>query len=101
MKVFLVLLALPLLCSCFSHSEDEYVLQAEKMCKCVQRADSVTNLDTLKKLDYSELNFARCASSIDVDPTAKEFITILKKTCPSLNQRHVDYLEKMKMGFNP
>jgi hypothetical protein len=101
MKVFLVLLALSVLCSCFSHSEEEYALQAEKMCKCVQNADSVSNLDTLKKLDFSELNFARCASTVEVDPTSKEFITILKKTCPSLNQRHADYLEKMKKGFNP
>jgi hypothetical protein len=100
MKVFLVLLSLPALYSCFSHSENEYALQSEKMCECVNSLDSISNLDTLRLMDFSELNYSRCASTLEVDPASEELIKAIKKICPALNQRSSDYIGKMKKVFN-
>jgi hypothetical protein len=99
MKVFITVLTIAVTYSCISHSEEEYALQAEKMCKCVQIADSASKLDTLKQFDYSDLNFARCASSLEVDPNSEAFISALKTSCSDLKQRHAEYLENAKKDF--
>jgi hypothetical protein len=100
MKIYLVILVLPLLVSCFSNSEAEYKSAAEKFCNCVNRADSISNLDTLNKMDYTELDYSKCASKLEVDPFQNEFNSALKSSCPDLNVRHEKYLKQASRSFN-
>lgn len=100
MKIYLVILFLPFLVSCFSNSEAEFKSEAEKMCNCVNSADSISNLDTLKKIDFSELNYFRCASKLEVDPFQNEFKDALKSSCPDLQKRHENYLIQSNRTFN-
>jgi hypothetical protein len=100
MKIHKIILFLPILASCFSNSEAEYKSAAEKMCACVHQADSISNLDPLKKMDYSELDYSRCASELEVDPFRNEFKSALKSSCPDLNIRHESYLKEATRTFN-
>ncbi len=99
MKIYIVVLILPILMSCFSHSEAEFKVEAEKMCKCINSADSISRLDTLSKMDFSMLNYSRCAAQLEVNPFSTEFGNALKENCPANQSRHKIYLELKENTF--
>lgn len=100
MKIYVIIFVLPLLVSCFSNTNSEFKLQAEKICDCVNSADSISNLDTLNKIDFSELNYFGCASKLEVDPFQSTFKDALKSNCPELQIRHENYLKQASRTFN-
>jgi hypothetical protein len=95
-----IIFVLPLLASCFSNNEVEFKSEAEKLCNCVRSKDSISSLDTLKKIDLSELNYSRCASELAVDPFQNVFKDALKSRCPDLYIRHENYLKQASRNFS-